>query len=380
MRCFYSHIRLTLQIPLRLSSLTLLLGVIVALSSSTHCRAEGKLKVFILAGQSNMEGHGNMFLNERTLKRLKENKTFDRDKHNYLDYLAKKSEKKNQYKHLLNSDGSWSSRDDVWFYWKKTGHRGPRVKGDLTVGYGAGDRKDKIGPELQFGHLLGNHYKEPVLLIKTAWGGKSLAVDFRPPSRGIPSDKKLNLRLSQINEQNKKRKRPLRTLEELKKEYGHYYRLMLQEVDEVLGNLKKEFPKYDEKAGYEIAGFVWFQGWNDGGSKEYANEYKVNMIHLVKDLRKKFGDIPFVVGTSGFGKNAPSRRDGWVNQLRELVEPAQIAACKELDRTEAFETGDCLIPHKDRTSNRGIHHWFNSAETYFLIGEGLGKTMLKLLK
>ena len=26
--------------------------------------------------------------------------------------------------------------------------------------------------------------REPVLLIKCAWGGKSLAVDFRPPSAG----------------------------------------------------------------------------------------------------------------------------------------------------------------------------------------------------
>ena len=29
-----------------------------------------------------------------------------------------------------------------------------------------------------------DHFKEKVLLIKTAWGGKSLYKDFRPPSAG----------------------------------------------------------------------------------------------------------------------------------------------------------------------------------------------------
>ena len=90
--------------------------------------------------------------------------------------------------------------------------------------------------------------------------------------------------------------------------------------------------------------------------------------------------LPVVIGTSGFGKHAPSKHDGWVNRLREHVEPRQIAAAKEIEHCEAFETGDCLIPHPDRTSNRGIHHWFNSAETYYRVGEGMGKTMLKLLK
>ena len=80
-----------------------------------------------------------------------------------------------------------------------------------------------------------------------------------------------------------------------------------------------------------------------------------------------------------FGKNAPSKHDAWVNRLRDYVEPAQIAAARRLDNVECFETGDCLVPHKDRTSNRGIHHWFNSAQTYFLIGNGLGNTMKTLV-
>jgi len=166
----------------------------------------------------------------------------------------------------------------------------------------------------------------------------------------------------------------------LKESYGRYYRLMIEAVDWVLKHLTAEVPESDPAAGREIAGFVWFQGWNDGGSLEYAREYTGNLKHLVGDLREKYGNIPVVIGTSGFGKNAPSKHDGWVNRLRQYVEPAQIAAARQLENTEYFATGDCLIPHEGRTSNSGIHHWFNSAETYFLIGEGLGKTMVKLLE
>jgi alpha-galactosidase len=217
-------------------------------------------------------------------------------------------------------------------------------------------------------------------LIKTAWGGKSLAVDFRPPSAGLPPAEVLQARLDRINENNKKNKRELLTMEQLKSSYGHYYRLMISEVDDTLKNLKAKFPEYDPSQGYEIAGFVWFQGWNDGGDLAFAHEYTENFKHLVHDIRKKYGPIPVVIGTSGFGKNAPSKHDGWVNRLKEHVEPAQIAAAKQLENVECFETGDCLIPHPDRTSNRGIHHWFNSAETYFLIGDGLGRTMKAMLE
>ncbi len=195
--------------------------------SASPAFAAGKLKVFILAGQSNMEGHGNARMTERVRANLEKNKTFDRDKHNYLDYLAKESEKKARYKHLLDEDGDWATRDDVWFYWKKTGHRDGPVKSELTVGLGAGGSRDRIGPELQFGHVMGDFFDEPVLLIKTAWGGKSLAVDFRPPSAGLPSKDVLGARLEKINERNKERSEPLMTMVQMKEYYGRFYRLII---------------------------------------------------------------------------------------------------------------------------------------------------------
>ena len=55
-------------------------------------------------------------------------------------------------------------------------------KGKLTAGFGAPD--DKIGPEFTFGIYMEKLLGEPILIIKTSWGGRSLHTDFRPPSAG----------------------------------------------------------------------------------------------------------------------------------------------------------------------------------------------------
>ena len=47
------------------------------------------------------------------------------------------------------------------------------------------------------------------------------------------------------------------------KQAGHYYRLMVEHVRRVLSDPGRVHPAYDPELGYELAGFVWFQGWND---------------------------------------------------------------------------------------------------------------------
>jgi len=122
------------------------------------------LKVFILAGQSNMQGHGEITKEGRqgTLEYMVDNDT------------------DGTYSHLTDGDGNWSVRNDVWVYYERDDTT--TINSGLTAGFGA--KSTTIGPELQFGHVMGDFHNEPVLIIKTAWGGKSLAVDFRPPSLG----------------------------------------------------------------------------------------------------------------------------------------------------------------------------------------------------
>jgi hypothetical protein len=39
--------------------------------------------------------------------------------------------------------------------------------------------------------MMGDHFNDPVVIIKAAWGGHSLVKLFRSPSAGLPSDEKL---------------------------------------------------------------------------------------------------------------------------------------------------------------------------------------------
>ena len=281
------------------------------------------VKVFILAGQSNMEGQG----------KIKMDPARNEGK-GTLEYLVKNPATAKQYKHTVDKNGQWAVRDDVWIWYLGR-------KGGLTVGYGA--RPDRIGPEFQFGHIMGDCFDNQVLLIKTAWGGKSLAKDFRPPSSGG--------------------------------DLGPYYSEMLKHIKDVLANLKKHFPDYDG-AGYEIAGLGWHQGWNDGCSVDPSNEYEKNLASFIRDIRKALGveDLPFVIANSGFG--------GWDQKIsrRLKIMEAQAAPAKYKEfkgNVTCVETRDFFRPPELSPGRQG-YHWNLNAETYFLIGNGMGEAMKKL--
>jgi alpha-galactosidase len=153
---------------------------------------------------------------------------------------------------------------------------------------------------LEFGVAMGNHFDEPVLLIKAAWGGHSLYKQFRSPSAGFPAKEVLQKELDQAqanfkknNEKNKKTD-PLPKVEDIKKEYGSSYRKMLAEIKEVVGHSGTMFPALKGKP-VELAGFVWFQGWNDQYGAE--NEYESNLKHFIRDVRKDLGAprLPYVI-------------------------------------------------------------------------------------
>lgn len=230
----------------------------------------------------------------------------------------------------------WKVRDDVWVWFN--GRSGP-----LTVGFGAG--QNLFGPELEFGHVVGDALPEQVLIIKTAWGGQSLYRDFRPPSSGG--------------------------------ETGARYRSLLETVRRVLAGLKEEFPGYDG-GGHELAGLIWWHGWNDGCDPQNAvPEYEENLVHLIHDLRKdlEVPKLPVVIG---------ELTGPWVEVGGEwgALRRAQAAAAArpELAGTVAFaETHDFVRREEDSPGGWPCHE-FNNAETYFLVGDALGKRMVELLR
>ena len=280
------------------------------------------VKVFVLAGQSNMQGHGKVML-----------RTEKNDGKGTLEYLVKNKESAALFAHTVDREGDWLTRPDCWiWYLDRTG--------DLGVGYGAG--KDMIGPEFQFGHRVAGALENQVLLIKTAWGGKSLVVDFRPPSSGG--------------------------------EVGPYYSQMIKHVHDVLAHLQEHFPSYNGR-GFELSGFGWHQGWNDGLKQEWVDQYEENLVNLVKDLRKewKVADLPVVIANSGFGgfEQKTDRRLG--------IMAAQEAVSGRLKGVTTVETRGFFRPVEISPSGQR-YHWNHNAETHFLIGDAMGTAMLSLLK
>ena len=314
-------------------------------NQDTEARSAGArdrpVKVFVLAGQSNMQGHGRMHLGK------------DGD----LDYAA--AQDRFAY---LRAEGEWVEREDVWYY--HLSGKGEETKGNLRTGLGA--RADSIGPELTFGHLLGEHFDEQVLLIKCAWGGQALGMTFRPPSAGLPAylDDKL---------ERARKKDPELTRAAFEERFGQRYRQVLAEVDAVLSNLEDTFPGYAGQ-GTELAGFFWHQGWNDGCDKQFTEEYASNMLHFVRDMRRDLGDpeLPFVIATSGMG--GPDAT-GVAGGLAKTIEPAQRAAAETHERCTAVSTRSFQL-HKP---GRQKSHWHNSAESYCLVGEAAAQAMIALL-
>ena len=284
---------------------------------------KGPVKVFILAGQSNMEGQG----------KIKADPKRNEGKGS-LEYLVKDPATAARFKHLVDSSGAWVVRDDVWIWY--LGRKGP-----LTVGYGA--RSDRIGPELGFGHVLGDCVENQVLLIKIAWGGKSLAKDFRPPSSG-----------GQV---------------------GPYYTELVKTVKQVLAELKTEFPDYDGR-GFELAGFGWHQGWNDRVNQAFNDEYEKNLANFIRDVRKDLGakDLPFVIAETGMS----GHKEKHPRALSLMRAQAAVAGYPEFKGNVAFVgTKGFYRPKEVSPSGQG-YHWNSNAETYYLIGTAMGEAMKRL--
>jgi hypothetical protein len=140
-----------------------------------------------------------------------------------------------------------------------------------------------IGPEFQFGHVIGNAIDAPVLLIKTAWGGRSLYEDFRPPSSGLIND--------------------VRT--------------------------------------------AWQRP-----------------------------DLPVVVGETGNGGEHAGDR---ILAIRKAQ--AAAVARPEFQGSVAFVKTTALARPAEQSPNTGHgHHWYGNAESYFLIGDALGRAMVQLIR
>jgi len=358
--------------------------------------AEGKpLRVYILAGQSNMEGQAKV-------------ETFD--------YIGDDPATAPLLKEMRGPDGKPRVCERVWIsYLTGSPDRGTLGEGfgKLTAGYGSRSNPTedggKIGPEFTFGIAMQKAYDGPILIIKTAWGGKSLNTDFRPPSAGP----------YEFNEtQLENLKNQGRDIEQIKADRaeasGRYYRLMIDHVKKVLADPKRVVPDYDAQAGYEIAGFVWFQGWNDMvdsgtypergklgvGYPKYNPRYKVthqnfrdamaapaklaefegNVAAVLTELywdqplaaiEAKFGQVKNMAGQLRNKAKGSANEDGNMTPAQQKEYVAQYRATLISPKEEAM--------WKSGASNGG-YHYLGCAKTMALIGKAFAEAVLEMEK
>jgi len=309
--------------------------------------AGGPVRVYVLAGQSNMEGHGVIAADPRN-KGMREQGTPTR--------LARDPATAGRFGHLLDPHGTWVVRDDVWISYLDR-------QGPLTVGFGA--KPHLVGPELGFGTVVGDAHADPVLLVKCAWGGRSLAIDFRPPSAGRPAydlGEKLSAAIAADPDI-----------------LGRSYRETVRLVKATIAALDGADPLVPEATtrGHVLAGFAWHQGWNDRINDAFNREYEENLARFIIDIRRDLGvaDLPFAIaetGMSGPGETHP-------RALSLMRAQAAVAARPEFRGTVSFVgTREFWRPEEESPANNQGYHWNMNAETYYLIGAGLGRALLDL--
>ncbi|MBD3674892.1 MAG: sialate O-acetylesterase [Planctomycetaceae bacterium] len=318
------------------------------------------VQVFILLGQSNMLGFGRID---------------PVDQNGTLSHLAKKEGK---FPHLIDDDGNWTERQDVQnvHVMDKRGagltnftHFRDMKNERLTV------KKGHIGPELQFGHIMGHIHDEPVLLLKACIGNRSLGWDLLPPgSERFEFDGKVYAGYKdkapswvEGGEKN-----------EVKWYAGRQYDADTAHAKEVLKNLEKYYPGYQGQ-GYEIAGFVFWQGHKDQ-NPAHASRYEQNLVHFIKNLRKDFNapDAKFVLATIAFGGDELSGPG-------LTIAEAQLAVDGETGKYPEFKGNVKAIDARPFWRDKEVsptgagYHYNHNAETYMLVGDALGHAMAELL-
>lgn len=274
-----------------------------------------------------------------------------------------------KFPHLLNDEGNWTVRQDVMYRGLITA----TGNGPLTPGV----QGNTIGPELQFGHIMGYYHDEPVIILKTSQGNRSLGWDFLPPGserfthEGVTYAGYKDTPESWIEGQPKK---------VVNWYAGKQYDDCFQAAQKVLANFATEYPQYKDQ-GYEIAGFVWWQGHKDGGSALHAGRYEQNLVRLIESLRREFKapDAPFVIATIGF--------HGWKMEGNQLtIANAQLAVSGEKGKYPQFKGNVKTVETRDFWKDASVSprnqdfHYNGNAETYLMVGDSMGRAMVELLE
>jgi len=401
-----SRMKPAIPLSLTLTILFLLVAKTQAKEGWQLSSSDKPVKVFILAGQSNMEGKGfpEPLAWQVSQEAFRERWTHVIENGDYEAFAKAVADSRDPDDPRKQPEYKWSVRKDVWVNYLEK-------RGDLTVGYGT--PRNGLG----------------LLLIKTAWGGRALDRGFLPPSSmksaaeydkeaaatreqnktwNAEQEEKVAEYNAKIEESNKtaakdKQKKPRRfkaraipTDEEYRAQWGKDYRNMMQEIRDCLAELEERFPGYRGQ-GTELVGFVWFQGWNDQYNDRWL-QYEKNLGNLIRDVRKDLDapELKFVIGQMGHDGMKEDKPDS----PRDYIKKAQAAVpasdefktgarCVKTDQywdleAHAIYTGPGgwskdVARWRQHGNDRG-YHYYGSPWTFAQIGTGFGEAMLELVK
>jgi|SaaInlStandDraft_1057018.scaffolds.fasta_scaffold13444_3 hypothetical protein len=269
---------------------------------------------------------------------------------------------KKKYPFLINDQEDWVERDDVYFHDARTNKSSflhPKSNGGM------------VGPELGFGHVIGDHINAPVLLIKSCIGNRSLGWDLLPPnSKQYEYKGKIYAghKESPLSWDVGSKPKPINWYA------GKQWDTDVPNAKKTLDLIPKFFP---EANGYEIAGFVWWQGDKDRYNEGHATRYEKNLTHLIKALRKEFNapKAKFVLATLG-----QTPKDGGENPNEKHIINAMFSVDGNNGKYPEFK-GNVSTVYSHPLSKGGASngHYDKNAETYVNVGLALGEAMKELL-
>ncbi|GAA5494998.1 hypothetical protein Rhal01_01167 [Rubritalea halochordaticola] len=332
------------------------------------------LRVFLLLGQSNMQGQAFTYDTENTANWNVPTMEFllsgTPAATNYLNNLPF------DFKNSLNAD--WlNPRSDVWavHYDSQTGltmdvqptkdassiYNGA---GPLSPGFGVSTTfGSTFGAELVMGQRLGDYTGDPVFLFKSSRGGTTLGNDWRPPNAVTARGGEVGINYTQsINN-------------------------FISFLDQLDADLADDgvLNDYNGATRYEISGVFWFQGWNEQyndapytGSQLQA-EYKDNLVDLIHSIRSADARIPddlaMIIGES--------------SDQHETLNTARIAAVDQLNTelpgSSAYFNTDNMIGTNYGDNENGVpfstgwgYHFNARAEHFLEIGWKAAGSVLDL--
>jgi len=314
------------------------------------------VKVYIIMGQSNATGIANVNGFEPGT----------------LETIVKREGK---FPNLVDDSHNWLPRNDVLY--RRAANSSPAA-GPLAPGQGASS--SQLGPELGFGQMMGWYHDEPVLILKASQGNRSLGGDFLPP--GSPRREVDGITYAGYGDS--PRSWPTGTTPVPDDDFvaGRQYDISFRNPPDnavaILADFATNYPQWASQ-GYEIGGFVWWQGhWDQLTSLPYADFYEENLVNYINAVRAEFNapNAPFVVATIGFGGEPLSNKSEKFQkvfnaQMAVQDLPEFIGNVRSVDILKYWRTA------AESPSNDGTHYNRN-AETYMLVGDAAGRAMIEL--